>query len=156
MVCEDYYTRHSPFEGIGDRCNRNDIAAGTATQFSILGMTTTFCGTINLFVAGWTVKKFGPRLALMVQTLVPAIRVATQILAVMAGGATGITIFQCTQLITVVGGPAGYMYARNVALPFAIRMMLIPSAVLLSIPWPESSFLPPDEQSCLACCKGAL
>lgn len=109
MVCEDYYSHHSPFDGVGDRCNRNDIAAETATQFSILGMTTTFCGTINLFVAGWTVKKFGPRLALMVQILVPAIRVATQILAVMAGGATGITIFQCTQLITVIGGPAGYM-----------------------------------------------
>ncbi|KAK0614381.1 major facilitator superfamily domain-containing protein [Immersiella caudata] len=114
MVCDDYYSHHSPFDGPGDRCSRNDIAAETATQFSILGMTTTFCGTINLFVAGWTVKKFGPRLALMVQILVPAIRVATQILAVMAGGATGITIFQCTQLITVIGGPAGYVLVVNI------------------------------------------
>jgi hypothetical protein len=111
MVCDDYYSHHSPFDGAGDRCNRNDIAAETAVQFSILGMTTTFCGTINLFVAGWTVKKFGPRLALLVQILVPAIRVAWQILAVMAGGATGIAIFQATQLITVIGGPVGYMYA---------------------------------------------
>ncbi|KAK0638947.1 major facilitator superfamily domain-containing protein [Cercophora newfieldiana] len=114
MVCEDYYDHHSPFDGPGNRCSRNDIAAETATQFSILGMTTTFCGTINLFVAGWTVKKFGPRLALMVQILVPAIRVATQILAVMAGGATGITIFQCTQLITIIGGPAGYILVVNI------------------------------------------
>ncbi|KAK4445137.1 hypothetical protein QBC34DRAFT_413604 [Podospora aff. communis PSN243] len=114
MVCDDYYSHHSPFDGSGDRCSRNEIAAETATQFSILGMTTTFCGTINLFVAGWTVKKFGPRLALLVQILVPAVRVATQILAVMAGGATGITIFQCTQLITVIGGPAGYILVVNI------------------------------------------
>ena len=45
----------------------------------------------------------------MVQILVPAIRVLTQILAVLAGGDKGILIFQITQLITIVGGPAGYM-----------------------------------------------
>ncbi len=110
MVCSDYYTTHpSPTDPTIDRCIRDDIAAGTAAQFSVLGMTTTLCGTINLFVAGWTVKKFGPRLALMVQIFVPAIRVSTQILGVMAGGKAGIVIFQCTQLITVVGGPSGYM-----------------------------------------------
>ena len=109
MECDVYYSKHPPYEGTGDRCSRNEIAAGTATDFSILGMSTTFCGTLNLFVAGWTVKKVGPRLALMVQTLVPAIRVSTQILGVLAGGASGIMIFQFTQLITIVGGPAGYM-----------------------------------------------
>lgn len=66
-------------------------------------------GTVNLFVAGWTVKKFGPRAALLVQTIVPAIRVATQILGVVAGKSKGMLIIQATQLITVVGGPAGYM-----------------------------------------------
>jgi hypothetical protein len=125
MECDVYYETHPPFEGSGDRCSRGEIAAGTAEQFSILGMTTTFCGmdsrdyrsvallillgTLNLFVAGWTVKKLGPRFALLVQTLVPAIRVATQILGVIAGGNAGMTIIQCTQLITIVGGPSGYM-----------------------------------------------
>lgn len=66
-------------------------------------------GTLNLFVAGWTAKKFGPRLALAVQTVVPALRVATQVLGVFAGGMAGMLIIQCTQLITIVGGPAGYM-----------------------------------------------
>ena len=126
MVCDAFYANpsHSPFSftssftshegsGGGDRCNRNEIAAGTATNFSILGMTTSLCGTLNLFVAGWTVKRFGPRLALMVQTLVPAVRVATQILGVVAGGQAGIWIFQGTQLITVLGGPAGYMYVSS-------------------------------------------
>jgi hypothetical protein len=66
-------------------------------------------GTLNLFVAGWMVKRFGPRLALVFQTLVPAIRVATQVLGLIAGGKAGILIIQCTQLITIIGGPAGYM-----------------------------------------------
>ncbi|KAL1841797.1 hypothetical protein VTJ49DRAFT_6550 [Mycothermus thermophilus] len=114
MVCDVFYSDHPPFEGPGDRCTRNEIAAGTATQYSILGMSTTLCGTINLFVAGWMAKRLGPRAALMVQTFVPAIRVATQILGVMAGGKAGILIFQCTQLITVIGGPVGYILVANI------------------------------------------
>ncbi len=109
MVCDVYYRDHPPYDGTGDRCGANEITAGTATQFSILGMSTTFFGTLNLFVAGWTVKKIGPRLALMVQTSVAAIRVSTQILGVAAGGSAGILIFQFTQAITIIGGPVGYM-----------------------------------------------
>lgn len=109
MECDVFYSRNPPFEGVGDRCSRNEIAAGTARQFAILGMTTSLCGTFNLFVAGWMAKRFGPRLGLVVQTLVPALRVAAQIVGVVAGGEAGITIFQLTQLVTVLGGPAGYM-----------------------------------------------
>ncbi|KAK4150226.1 hypothetical protein C8A00DRAFT_37176 [Chaetomidium leptoderma] len=114
MQCDVFYSDHPPYEGSGDRCSGNEIAAGTATQFSILGMSTTFFGLINLFLAGWMAKRFGPRAALMVQTLVPAIRVATQILGVLAGGQTGIIIFQCTQLITIIGGPVGYILVINI------------------------------------------
>jgi hypothetical protein len=71
-------------------------------------MSTTFCGTINLFVAGWMAKRFRPRAALMVQIFVPATRVVTHILGVLAGGQAGIVIFQCTQLMTIIGGPVGY------------------------------------------------
>jgi len=109
MEYDAFYAKNLPYEGTGDRYSRNEIAAGTATQFSILCMSTTLCGTINLFVAGWMAKRFNPYAALMVQTFVPAIRVATQILGVLAGGQPGIIIFQCTQLITIIGGPAGYM-----------------------------------------------
>ncbi|KAL2192505.1 hypothetical protein P885DRAFT_72919 [Corynascus similis CBS 632.67] len=114
MECDVFYENNPPYQGPGDRCSRNEIAAGTATQYSILGMSTTFCGTINLFVAGWMVKRFGPRAALMVQTFVPAIRVATQVLGVLAGGQAGIIIFQCTQLITIIGGPVGYILIANI------------------------------------------
>lgn len=44
MVCDEFYDHHPPFEGPGQRCSRDEIAAGTATQFSILGMSTTLCG----------------------------------------------------------------------------------------------------------------
>ncbi|PSR92297.1 major facilitator superfamily domain-containing protein [Coniella lustricola] len=113
MECDVYYASHPPYTGTGDRCALNEIAAGTATQFSILGMSTTFCGTLNLFVTGWTVKQWGPRFALVLQTLIPAIRVATQVLGVLAGGAAGETIIQATQLITILGGPAGYILVVN-------------------------------------------
>ncbi|KAL7809367.1 hypothetical protein V8C44DRAFT_350543 [Trichoderma aethiopicum] len=114
MVCDEFYDHHPPYEGPGQRCSRDEIAAGTAAQFSILGMSTTLCGTLNLFVAGWTVKKIGPRSALMIQTLVPAIRVLAQIFGVIAGKQTGIMIIQATQLITIIGGPAGYILITNI------------------------------------------
>lgn len=114
MECDDFYTHHPPYTGLGDRCSRNEIAAGTATDFSFLAMSTTICGTVNLFFAGWLVKKIGLRLALMAQVLVPAIRVLTQILGVLAGGRSGIVIFQATQLITVLGGPVGYILIINI------------------------------------------
>lgn len=113
MECDVYYETHPPYTGPGDRCSINEIAAGTATQFSLLGMSTTFCGTLNLFLTGWTVKKWGPRFALVLQTFIPAIRVSTQILGVLAGGRAGITIIQATQLITILGGPAGYILVVN-------------------------------------------
>ncbi|KAK2611710.1 hypothetical protein N8I77_005034 [Diaporthe amygdali] len=113
MECDVYYETHPPYTGTGDRCSINEIAAGTATQFSILGMSTTFCGTLNLFVTGWSIKKWGPRRALLGQTFIPAIRVATQVIGVLAGGNAGITIIQTTQLITILGGPAGYILVVN-------------------------------------------
>ncbi|KAG5657813.1 hypothetical protein KAF25_007846 [Fusarium avenaceum] len=114
MTCDSYYDTHPPYEGPGDRCSRDEIAAGTATQFSILGMSTTFCGTLNLFVTGWTSKKFGPRAALLVQIFIPAIRVVTQIIGVVAGKRDGMMIIQATQLITILGGPAGYILVVNI------------------------------------------
>lgn len=44
MTCDVFYDKHPPFEGPGDRCSRDEITAGTALQFSVLGMSTTMCG----------------------------------------------------------------------------------------------------------------
>jgi hypothetical protein len=43
------------------------------------------------------------------QIFIPAIRVVTQILGVLTGKREGMLIIQLTQLITIFGGPAGYM-----------------------------------------------
>jgi hypothetical protein len=66
-------------------------------------------GTLNLFITGWMVKKFGPRSALLQQTIVPAIRLLAQIVGVMTGKRAGINIIQFTQVITIIGGPVGYV-----------------------------------------------
>ena len=47
--------------------------------------------------------------ALLFQIFLPAIRVVTQILGVVAGKSAGMVIIQYTQLITILGGPVGYM-----------------------------------------------
>ncbi|KIH93188.1 hypothetical protein SPBR_02482 [Sporothrix brasiliensis 5110] len=113
MECDVFYSNHPPFTGPGDRCSRNEITAGTARQVSLLGISTTFCGTWNLFISGRQVKRLGPRAALVLQTSIPALRVATQVVGVYAGGQAGIWIFQVTQIITVLGGPAGYILVVN-------------------------------------------
>ncbi|KAL3956804.1 hypothetical protein ACCO45_009650 [Purpureocillium lilacinum] len=115
MECDTFYDTHPPYNGTGDRCSRDEIAAGTATQFSILGMSTTLCGTnAEPLRRRLGRQKFGPRAALMAQTFVPAIRVATQIIGVVAGKRAGMIIIQCTQLITILGGPAGYILVVNI------------------------------------------
>lgn len=50
----------------------------------------------------------------MIQTFVPALRVLAQILGVIAGKRTGILIIQATQLVTIIGGPAGYILITNI------------------------------------------
>lgn len=50
----------------------------------------------------------------MIQTFVPALRVLAQILGVVAGKRTGILIIQGTQLVTIIGGPAGYILITNI------------------------------------------
>ncbi|KAH8646642.1 major facilitator superfamily transporter [Xylariales sp. PMI_506] len=115
MECDVFYTHNPPFEGPGDRCNRREINAGTATQYSILGMTTSFSGVLNLFVCGYFIKLLGSRWAFVSQTSLIGLRVATQVIAVTFGGRTGILIFQITQFIGVVGGPRGYQLVLNTA-----------------------------------------
>ncbi|CAK7266704.1 hypothetical protein SEPCBS57363_002224 [Sporothrix epigloea] len=113
MECDVYYKTHPPYTGPGDRCSRNAIAAVTARQFALLGASTSFFGTWNLFVAGQQVKRWGPRVALVLQTSVPAIRVLTQIIAIYLGGRAGVHMIHLTQAITIFGGPAGYILVVN-------------------------------------------
>lgn len=114
MTCDEFY-RHHEYDGAGDRCSRSEIDAGTATQVSILGLSTVFCGVFNLFYSGWQIKTWGPRAALIVQTAFPALRVAIQVVGVTIGFGEGIRIIQLSQVISLVGGMAGYLLVLNTA-----------------------------------------
>jgi MFS family permease len=113
MTCEAYYTNHPLPPPGGDRCNNHQIEASTATAVSLLGASTTFFGVINLFITGWTIKKLGVKSALIIQVFWPAVRLAVQNVGVQTGGGMGILIIQCSQIITIIGGPAGYLLTLN-------------------------------------------
>ncbi|KAF5491607.1 hypothetical protein CGCS363_v011270 [Colletotrichum siamense] len=113
MECEEFYGNHDTGNLLGDRCNRSEIDAGTATQVSILGLSTMFCSVINLFYAGWQIKNWGPKIALVLQTAFPALRVGVQVVGVSVGARSGIIIVQCSQLISLIGGMSGYLLVLN-------------------------------------------
>lgn len=113
MTCEQYYTTHDQYIGDGDRCSINEIEATTAKAISLLGTTTTIFGVLNLLFAGWTIKRFGVKAALIQQTVWPAVRLCCQIIVVTIGAKEGMMIIQITQFICMLGGPAGYLLALN-------------------------------------------
>jgi MFS family permease len=113
MTCEAYYDTHPNPPPGSDRCSVPKIEAGTARAVSLLGFSTTFFGLANLFLTGWGIKRFGVKSALALQVFWPAARLAVQNIGVMVGGAKGIIIVQCSQIITIVGGPNGYLLALN-------------------------------------------
>jgi MFS family permease len=113
MTCEAYYTTHAEPAPGSDRCGNHEIEAGTARAVSLLGASTTLFGILNLFVTGWTMKKFGIKAALLISVFWPAVRLAIQNIGVMVGGGKGIIIVQSSQIITILGGPSGYLLALN-------------------------------------------
>ncbi|RYP67895.1 hypothetical protein DL771_007003 [Monosporascus sp. 5C6A] len=116
MECDIFYGHNPPFEGPpAERCLRREINAGTATQVSILGMSTSLSGVFNLFVSGYFIKLWGPRWAFVSQTSLLGVRVSTQVLGVTVGGRAGELIFQACQAIGIVGGPRGYQLVLNTA-----------------------------------------
>ncbi|KAK5124771.1 hypothetical protein LTR85_001484 [Meristemomyces frigidus] len=117
MTCDEYYKTHgSPPPGIGighDRCRVHEIEAGTARAVALLGTSTTLFGVFNLFFTGWTMKALGVKKALLLTVFFPAVRLAVQNVGVEMGAGVGILIVQLSQIITVVGGPVGYLLALN-------------------------------------------
>ena len=113
MTCEAYYKTH-PEPALGsDRCGNHEIEAGTARAVSLLSASTTLFGVLNLFVTGWTIKKLGIKAALLISVFWPAVRLAVQNVGVVTGSGEGILIIQSSQIITIMGGPAGYLLALN-------------------------------------------
>ncbi|RMZ79960.1 hypothetical protein DV738_g3025, partial [Chaetothyriales sp. CBS 135597] len=116
MTCDAYYQSHpkplDPEEGT-DICAVPDIEAGTANAVALLGASTVFFGIANLFLTSWGIKRFGVRAALALQVFWPAGRLVIQNVGVMVGGSTGIILVQASQVVTIVGGPQGYLLALN-------------------------------------------
>ena len=115
MECDEYYKGDTPTTG-SDRCNRTEVDAATATQVSILGMSSTFAGVLNLLFAGWQIRQLGPRFALILQCAFPALRAAIQVVGVTTGAREGVVIVQCSQIVSLVGGVAGYLLVLNTAI----------------------------------------
>ncbi len=113
MTCEAYYKKHSNAPSGGDQCAIPSIESGTARAVALLGFSNTFFGVANLFLTAWGIKRFGVKSTLALQTFWPAARLTIQIIGVLTGGTNGIIIVQCSQMITIIGGPNGYLLALN-------------------------------------------
>ncbi|OAP55151.1 hypothetical protein AYL99_10851 [Fonsecaea erecta] len=104
----------SPDTGNGsDRCSIHPIESATALSVSLLGASTLVFGTLNLFLTGSLIKRIGVKPTLMTQVFFPALRLLIQNVGVEVWGTAGIIIIQCSQIVTIVGGPSGYMLALN-------------------------------------------
>nr|POF11650.1 putative membrane protein c14c4.07 [Quercus suber] len=112
MTCESYYETH-PIPPGPDRCRNHEIESSTARAIALLGAGTTLFGVFNLFFTGWTIKVLGVKKALLLTVFFPAVRLLVQNVGVEIGSGMGIIIMQASQLITVVGGPAGYVLALS-------------------------------------------
>ncbi|KAF7349999.1 hypothetical protein MVEN_01301400 [Mycena venus] len=113
--CDEYYAdpAHPPYTGTGDACALTAVETSTARDISVMIILSTFGGTANLLLTTWQIRHWGLRAAMVQQTFWPALRNLTQIYATFVGGRLGITIMQSTQLITILGGGAGYMLSAN-------------------------------------------
>ncbi|TVY41992.1 hypothetical protein LOCC1_G006505 [Lachnellula occidentalis] len=113
MTCEVYYQTHPEPEPGSNRCSNREIEAGTSRAYALLSAVTTIFGVLNLLITGWTIKKFGIKIGLLLSVFWPAARLVVQNIGVMIGGGNGIVIIQASQIITILGGPSGYQLALN-------------------------------------------
>ncbi|KAI4152925.1 MAG: hypothetical protein LQ340_002613 [Diploschistes diacapsis] len=100
-------------EGVRDRCSIHAIESSTALAVSLLGASTTVFGLANLFLTGSLIKRIGIKPTLLINVFFPALRLLIQNVGVEVWGSAGIVIVQCSQIITVLGGPSGYLLVLN-------------------------------------------
>ncbi|KAH6642409.1 major facilitator superfamily domain-containing protein [Boeremia exigua] len=115
MTCDAYYEdpHHVRDPAAKDVCAKHEIEASTARSVALLAGSTTLFGLVNLIITGWTIKRLGVKKALVIQIFWPAVRLLVQNIGVSRGSSTGILIVQASQIITIVGGPNGYVLALN-------------------------------------------
>lgn len=122
MTCDAYYEAHDPqtltaksilWSKSEDRCSIHAIESSTALSISLLGASTTIFGLINLFVTGTLIKRIGVKPTLLIQVFFPALRLFVQNVGVEVWGSSGILIVQLSQIVSILGGPSGYLLALN-------------------------------------------
>lgn len=96
-----------------DRCSIRPIESATALSVSLLGASTTVFGLLNLFLTSSLIKRIGVKPTLLIQSFFPAVRLLVQNIGVEVWGNAGIVIVQCSQIVSVIGGPSGYMLCLN-------------------------------------------
>ena len=96
-----------------DRCSIHAIEASTALSIALLSASTTLFGLLNLFLTSSLIKRIGVKPTLLIQVFFPAIRLLVQNIGVEVWGSVGIIIVQCSQIVSVLGGPSGYLLALN-------------------------------------------
>jgi MFS family permease len=70
-------------------------------------------GLLNLFLTGSLIKRIGVKPTLLIQVFFPAVRLVVQNVGVEVWGSAGIVIIQCSQIVSIVGGPSGYLLVLN-------------------------------------------
>ena len=107
------YSAGAGNDGDSDRCSIRAIESSTALSISLLGASTTVFGLLNLFLTGSLIKRIGVKPTLLIQVFFPAIRLLVQNVGVEVWGDRGIIIIQCSQIVSIVGGPSGYLLVLN-------------------------------------------
>ncbi|MBV36521.1 MAG: hypothetical protein CMP47_13880 [Rickettsiales bacterium] len=107
------FSSNSNSENTPDRCSIHPIESSTALSVSLLGASTTVFGLLNLFLTGSLIKRIGVKPTLVIQVFFPALRLLVQNIGVEVWGSTGIIIIQCSQIVSIIGGPSGYLLVLN-------------------------------------------
>ena len=96
-----------------DRCSIHAIESSTALSVSLLGASTTVFGLLNLFLTNSLIKRIGLKPTLVIQVFFPAVRLLVQNVGVEVWGSVGIITIQCSQIVSIIGGPSGYLLVLN-------------------------------------------
>lgn len=116
MVCELFYSQHPTYPEIGNRCNRNEVEAGVAVQYTLLGLTSIVCSLLNLVLTGWQVRRWGLKTALLISISFPILRSSVQALCILVGGLPGIILMHLSQILGIFGGTGGGALVLNVTI----------------------------------------
>ncbi|KAK5047681.1 hypothetical protein LTR84_006346 [Exophiala bonariae] len=113
LSAPEIYLTSNYHQSTVDRCSNHAIETSTALSISLLGASTTVFGILNLFLTGSLIKQIGLKATLLIQIFFPAVRLLIQNIGVEVWGSTGINIIQWSQIVSIVGGPSGYLLVLN-------------------------------------------